>query len=56
MIVTVSDDELVNMWGDDALTVMMMKMLSAIIIKQQALIVGKINGEGKVEGSSLTFS
>ena len=55
-MVIISDDELMNMWGDNALNIVMMKMLSAIITKQQTLTVGKINGEGSVEGSSLTFS
>ena len=56
MVVNESEDGLVNMKGD-TLNVMMMKMLSAIIITQHALIIeGQINGECRVEGSSLTFS
>ena len=55
MVINESDGGLVNMKGDDVLNVMMVKMLSAIVTKQKVLKVRKINGEGTVEGSSLTF-
>ena len=44
------------MEGSDAWNVMMVKMLRTITIKQQVLRNGKIKGESRVEGSSLTFS
>ena len=46
-MVIISDDELMNMWGDNALNIVMMKMLSAIITKQHALM-GKEKSMEKV--------